>query len=152
MVEDLEILEEVLTCCRTSFCPLVKKERWVVEQQWRGVYGRATFVKTGTWNDGGLAWNYFSSGHAKARDGAQASALYAAEHAEEFFVRPDAEDLPAFRCRGGRLPDFEPYELDIHVFPVDLAWTMAFTHEAYLGFGPYFARLEWQPASDPRRD
>ena len=69
---------------------------------------------------------------------------YRAEHAPSFFIVPEDPVLPAFECQGGQLPDFNAAYADVYVWPEDLAWTMAFTHEANLmELGPYFSRREW---------
>lgn len=34
---------------------------------------------------------------------------------------------------------FDELNTDIYVFPRSFEWSMAFTHEASLGLGPYFA-------------
>jgi hypothetical protein len=61
-----------------------------------------------------------------------------------YWLVPEAPEYPAYRCEGARLPDLSHTTTDVYVWPDDVAWTMAFTHEAAaLGLGPYFSRREW---------
>ena len=100
-------------------------------ERWRAVYAR----------DGRGAglhrylWHTFSAGRFPALAGAASEAAYATHTAPEYVVLPnhDAGALVSMTR-----PVRDRYN-DVLVFPRNLAWTMAFTHEdGYLG--PYFAR------------
>jgi len=93
---------------------------------------------TGKWVHRGLRWHAYSYGfeHALTRDAALAA--YAARAAPAVFVYFEEED-ELFDCVGVPSPRFDDWHHDLYVFPADLAWTMVFTHEHAIGFGPYFA-------------
>jgi hypothetical protein len=66
----------------------------------------------------------------------------------------DSMDHPGasvLRLVNGALPDFRPLCDDVYVWPDDLAWTMAFTHEEASGLGPYYCRREWVVLGRPGR-
>ncbi|MEW6512278.1 MAG: hypothetical protein AB1428_15110 [Bacteroidota bacterium] len=138
-------LESILIEAGNEIAPLTPKERRSIEQSWRRTYGRVRYAKTGKWSDGGFSWHFFSFGESSSRKGTVALELYAREHPPQFIVRPDGWSIRAYRCAGGALPDFMSYDFDVEVFPPDLEWTMAFTHEKSMGLGPYYSRKEWQP-------
>jgi hypothetical protein len=48
---------------------------------------------------------------------------------EKYYVVPEGGILTAYLCVAGRLPNFRLLLEDIYVWPDDLSWTMAFTHE-----------------------
>ncbi len=54
-----------------------------------------------------------------------------------------------FRCRGDVLPLLDGKGLDVYVIAPDFSWTMAFTHESYIG--PYFTTSAWGSEA-PRTD
>lgn len=66
------------------------------------------------------------------------AALATACAARDLLVYFEGKEL--FDCFGVPSPDFSDWGADLYVFPADLAWTMAFTHEQCMGLGPYFAR------------
>lgn len=125
---------------------LSMKQRWQVLKDWRHVYASGLQCRTGKWRIQEFEWHVFSSGHARAEQGTSALESYRQERPViDFHVIPEAENLPAYRCRAGELPDFTGHFLDVLVFPEDLSWTMAFTHETStdLEMGPFFSRREW---------
>lgn len=79
-------------------------------------------------------WHTFSHGAYPSVSGDEAERCYAEQDAPEFVVLHNDR-------RTALLTDAPPRwlsRLDVYVFPPDLAWTMAFTHEdGWLG--PYFA-------------
>lgn len=80
-------------------------------------------------------WHTFSYGNYPAITGAEAERLYATHQSREVLVLSSDQRLALLT---NSLPTWCS-RADYCVFPPDLAWTMAFTHEAGL-FGPYFAK------------
>ena len=122
-------------------------------QEWRTVYAASLYAATGKWRLHELDWHVFSYEHSRAVSGCKALDVYREEQPDSFLVLPEeASRLPGLHCRGTRLPNFMPYFVDIYIFPEDLSWTMAFTHEAdtSMELGPFFCRREWI-ACGPRR-
>ena len=110
------------------------------------MYAAGLHEVTGKWTWLGFDWHVFSYKHARALAREHAMLAYAkVGAASRFVVCPHDERLPAFEIVGASLPDFRNSGLDIYVWPDDLAWTMAFTHEDG-SFGPYFSRREWVSA------
>jgi hypothetical protein len=123
--------------------PIPIQRRWQLLQQWREVYAAQLHAVTGKWTWKGYDWHVFSFRHAQAIDGLKASLTYASlPPPKRCIVCPHDERLPAVVIGGGSLPDFGDTGQDITVWPHNLAWTMAFTHETGW-FGPYFSRREW---------
>ena len=122
--------------------PLPDAERWALLQEWRVVFAAGLHAATGRWKQH-FEWDIFCAGYARALNGEKAAVAYAAERPAAVIVCPESEELPAVRLHGGGLPDFREEVDDVSVWPLDLAWTMAFTHEESIGLGPYFSRREW---------
>jgi hypothetical protein len=116
--------------------------RQCVMQVWRETFARAVKSRTGNWVHLGYEWHAFSYDFTRSKSGARGLALYLAEAPSEVYVIPEDEGDDAFLCRAPALFDFSDCEADIIVFPPDLRWTVAFTHEQP-DLGPYFARAEW---------
>ena len=103
--------------------------------QWRRLW-RDVYARQG--RGAGLhryLWHVFSAQRYAALNGEEADAAYAEHAAPEYVVL--ANDASAAVVSDTR-PKRDQY-LDVYVFPPNLAWTMAFTHEAGW-LGPYFAR------------
>lgn len=136
---------EVLDACGGNRDELGVRDRWALAQRWREVYAARLHAATGKWQWGGFDWHVFSWEHAPAYSGRKAVACYREQAASPFLVLPHeargSEALPAFRLSEARLPLFEGLWLDVMVWPEDLSWTTAFTHEE--DCGPYFSRREW---------
>lgn len=142
--------QEILDACGGSYQPLPGEEIRVRLRAWREVYAAGLFAATGRWKLGPYEWHVFSFEHAQALNGAKAVAEYGALSPEPVLVVPEALRLPAVQLNGDRLPNFVEPCADVYVWPERLDWTMAFTHEASLGLGPYFSRREWVgPLPDP---
>ena len=103
--------------------------QWV--ERWRSVYAggeRAPGLKQ-------YMWHTFSWGAYPSVSGEEARQLYAAHRYFEVIVLSN-DRKTAFRSASLPVSD---RLFDFYVFPPDLAWTMAFTHEdGWLG--PYFAK------------
>ena len=102
---------------------------WV--ERWRGVYAsgqRASGLSR-------FLWHTFSEGMYPSVSGGEAEQLYFFHEILDVIVLSNDRK----RCfRTASLPAAER-RIDFYVFPPDLAWTMAFTHEdGWLG--PYFAK------------
>ena len=100
-------------------------------QQWLDVFGRD---RKGV-NAKEFMWHVFSGGRFPAIEGDQAVLEYRKESCCEYVVLSNDRDeayLSDVR------PDDRPFS-DFYVFPPNLAWTMAFTHEEGW-LGPYFAK------------
>lgn len=121
------------------------RDRWALTQRWREVYAARLHAATGKWQWLGFDWHIFSYEYAPAHRGRKAVACYLEQAASPLLVVPEEGPgcvaLPAFRVSEPCLPRFEELWLDLHVWPEDLTWTMAFTHEG--NCGPYFSRREW---------
>ena len=104
-------------------------QQWV--ERWRSVYASDKRAP-------GLAqylWHTFSWAAYPSVSGEKAEKLYAAHRCSDVVVLSN-DRKTAFRA--AELPVCARV-LDFYVFPPDLAWTMAFTHEdGWLG--PYFAK------------
>ncbi len=107
-----------------------KDEACEWEQRWRAVY-----ASNGAPGLKQYLWNTFSHGAYHSVSGVEAERCYAKQDGLEFIVLANdrrsallTNTLPRWCSR-----------VDVYVFPPDLAWTMAFTHEdGWLG--PYFAQ------------
>ena len=108
-----------------------KEEAAGLARDWLDVFGRE---RRGM-NTGAFMWHIFSGGRFPALENDEARAEYRDQVCCEFIVLSNDRDA-AF------LTDTRPEDRvfsDFYVFPPNLAWTMAFTHEdGWLG--PYFAR------------
>lgn len=87
-------------------------------------------------------WHTFSYEKYPALCGVEATKIYLVQLALNYIVLPETqahEDEIAFSTSS--LPDIKLAELltDFYVFPKNLAWTIAFTHESGW-LGPYFAK------------
>ena len=138
---------------------LAPKDRQRAMQSWREVFAVPLYQARGRWKDGQFEWHLFSGKTTPALNGARAQAAYAEEARQwnrgrkraapgggkpTYCVVPEDLEYRAFQVAGGQLPDFSACLADVYVWPANLGWTMAFTHEAEaMGLGPYFSRREW---------
>jgi hypothetical protein len=108
-----------------------KTEAQQFVSDWLAVFGRN---RKGV-NTKSYLWHVFSGGRYPCIDGGAAIDAYRQQTGAEFIVLSNHRDV-AF------LTELRPESsslVDYYVFPPNLAWTMAFTHED--GWhGPYFAR------------
>lgn len=111
--------------------PYSESEAGQLAASWLAVFGKD---RQGV-NTKAFLWNIFSAQRYPCIDGEAARAEYAKQTGAEFIVLSN-DRKEAFLTE--RLPESVSL-LDYYVFPPNLAWTMAFTHE--VGWlGPYFAR------------
>jgi Domain of unknown function (DUF4275) len=144
-----ESYQAVLDRCGGLHQPLANPDRWAVIQAWREVYAAGLHAATGRWKRGQFEWHVFSFGHTRALNGERSALAYTAERPGVLIVCPESVNVPAVRLVNGALPDFRLLCDDVYVWPEDLTWTMAFTHEESWGFGPYYCRREWVVPSRP---
>lgn len=135
--------EQALTECGGTWEPLSNSERGAWIQRWREAYAAGLYTATGKWKLGEFEWHVFSFRHARALNALPALQAYRSEPPQPVVIYPEARALPAVLLRGTRLPDFAGRGADLLVTPLDLSWTMAFTHEETLEIGPYFSRRDW---------
>jgi hypothetical protein len=121
---------------------LAQHERWSWQQRWRETYAQTVKIRTGKWVYSGYDWHAFSWKFTVARQGADAVALYLAERDRSLIVVPESIRLAAFRLERASPIDFTACMEDIEIFPPDLKWTVAFTHEQP-DIGPFFCRAQW---------
>jgi Domain of unknown function (DUF4275) len=143
--------QTVIGNCDGEVTVLPVGERRASLQQWREVFAAGLHAATGFWTFRGYEWHIFSYDYAQALNGLPAMEEYLRETPQEFFVIPEDELFNAFRIVGGMLPDLRPVMDDVVVWPANLDWTMAFTHEESIGLGPYFSRREWLAQPPPAR-
>ncbi len=115
---------KVLQVCTTA-------EAGELEQAWLEIYCKS---RQGT-RPKGYKWHIFSQEQYPSVSGDEALAMYPAQAAPEYIVLSD-DDPEAITT--DLLPELCSLS-DYYVFPKNMAWTMAFTHEdGWLG--PYFAK------------
>ena len=151
-----EDYETIIETCGGDVDLLTLRERRDAFQRWRETYASGLHAMTGSWQYQGFDWHLFSFEYVRALSGHRAVEEYRSQRPTEFLVMPECETKAAVRIEGGELPDLRTILDDFHVWPTNLEWTMAFTHEESIGFGPYFSRREWivespQPKRTPRR-
>lgn len=122
---------------------LDSRKRQHTLQSWREQFAASVHARTGKWIHLGYEWHTFSYGFTRSKHGPRGLALYLAQSAaDDVYVIPENEHHQAFTCGSRSLLDFTECRTDILVFPPNLDWTVAFTHEQP-EFGPYFSRAEW---------
>jgi hypothetical protein len=146
----IDTYQDVIEGCGGRVETLANKERWDWIQRWREVFATGIYESTGHWKLGQFEWEIFVT-QVRAMNGPRASLAYAVEQSLDFIVCPESPDIPAVHLFDADLPDFRSMNKDMYVWPSDLAWTMAFTHEESIGMGPYFCRREWVVAGSRGR-
>ena len=135
--------ETILGRCGGEREILSNNDRLRLLQNWREVFAVGLHAATGKWKRGEYEWHVFSFGDARALCGEKVMMAYSQERPAAFIVCPEEAGLSTVAIRGGSLPDFRPLADDFCVWPEDLSWTMAFTHEESAWLGPYFCRADW---------
>ncbi|MBH9577043.1 DUF4275 family protein [Inhella proteolytica] len=100
-------------------------------QDWLAVYGKD---RQGM-NTKDFLWHVFSGGRYPSLSGAEAMSTYRQQTGVEFVVLANDRKQALLLSQPPQGPPWS----DCYVFPPNLAWTLAFTHEAGW-LGPYFAR------------
>ena len=76
--------------------------------------------------------------------GNEAIEQYTSQKAHNYFIMPEDfgyKNTNIYRISS--LPKYNDYLLDFYVFPKNMAWSMAFTHESgpkMMNLGPYFSK------------
>lgn len=140
---ELKEFEAELDRCGTRGAPITRQQRGESTQRWREVYARALHGAAGRWKHGQFEWHVFSFKHTRALSGGKALEAYQIEKPGRLVVVPEDQGVPAYDMVVNALPYFTSIYGDVYVWPSDLSWTMAFTHEENDGVGPYFSRREW---------
>ncbi len=126
-----------------QYFQLTKKETWKLQQKWRETFSKIIKEKKGKWIYGDYNWHTFSFDFAIHKLGARAIELYKNVSSKEYYVLSEKDDNLGYKCCSKTLHDLSAFG-DYYVFPEDMEWTMAFTHEQSIGLGPYFALKQWQ--------
>lgn len=107
-----------------------KDETCEIERQWLKIFCKH---KQGA-NTNTYKWHIFSFEKYPSVSGTKALDIYSEQKAAEYIVMSNDDE---FAIETDTLPQ-ECNLMDFYVFPKNMAWTMAFTHEdGWLG--PYFA-------------
>ncbi|WHI50480.1 DUF4275 family protein [Microbulbifer sp. MLAF003] len=125
-------MEQVIECHPGKILEvLYEKEMWSIQKQWM-----ATFAKNSQGaNTKAYKWHTFSAGCYPSSEGEKARELYNNHSAHEYYIMANDDELVV-------LTDLKPETVDLldyYVFPKNMAWCMAFTHEEGW-LGPYFAK------------
>lgn len=116
---------------------LSREETETLRQQWLSTFCKR---KQGV-NTNAYLWHIFSYGRFEALSGSEAERAYAQQLAPEYIVLSNYHELAVETHTRPK----ECSVSDYYVFPRNMAWTMAFTHEdGWLG--PYFAEHPNQEA------
>ena len=108
-----------------------KKNSWEIEAKWMGIYCKN---KQG-FNTKDYRWHIFSGGGYPSVEAEEAESMYSKHSAESYYVMFNNSSTI-------ELVKEKPADLnykDVYIFPKNMAWTMAFTHEEGW-LGPYFAK------------
>lgn len=119
---------------------LSKSEFYSLEKSWLEGFCGEYKAKFGKYIDGGFRWHVFSFGVFPCLENEEAVNAYCLESALEYYVFPESGEGDFVLVLNEKPPVslLQEYR-DFYVFPKNMAWTMAFTHE-YGWLGPYFAK------------
>ncbi|VAX38267.1 hypothetical protein MNBD_UNCLBAC01-2041 [hydrothermal vent metagenome] len=125
VVEEIsdDAIEKIMKDWESVYCPLSKKEK-----------EKICF--------GDFKWHVFSNKSYKSIEGEKALKEYNNKVSRIFYVIPEIKIWPkekAFMCKNLPPSELATKLKDFYVFPKNLAWSMAFTHE-HRWLGPYFAK------------
>ncbi len=127
-----------------------RKESFSIRQAWREIYSMDLKNQTGKWKLPDFEWHTFSGGYSKCKNGAKSEEYYRNQVEKNFFVMfEESERLLVLEIVNGQLPQLNDLRgNDIYIYPKDMNWTMAFTHEESMGLGPYFSMKDWQTSRE----
>lgn len=109
-----------------------------LNKQWLERFCANVKLKTGKWVYRGYRWHAWSFGYESALHGARAFEAFVERQATEYYLYLEREDL-LLDCSGPPSPDFRSLFEEAYIFPYDVSWTFALTHEMTMDLGPYFA-------------
>lgn len=121
---------------------LPKEEVHALQHQWRRVFAPRVRQLTGEDVYLGFDWHAFSYSLVHSVDGDEARQAYQRESCTDFYVLPHMDEGKGYKCQSSTLPQFSRKSIDVYICPLDLKWTMVYTHEDDW-CGPYFTRREW---------
>jgi len=111
-------------------------------KEWEDVFFPRNKAERDKLNLDQFRWHIFSGNAYPSLDGENAIKEYEQQVCREFYVIPerseDENEIP-FKTRKAPPGRLVKLQRDVYVFPKNLAWTFAFTHEAGW-LGPYFAK------------
>ena len=142
-----EEFQSALDLCGGHAEPIGRREQHDLLQAWREIYAAPYDDVKGRWKLSQFEWHVFGYGYTRALNGERAVAAYLDQNSPSLVIIPEDARLTAVKLRQGLVPDLRRLENDVYVWPDDLSWTMAFTHEESIGLGPFFSRMEWAVAS-----
>jgi len=138
MTCDWEALHNRLNVEDIIGCPLDPETSASVQQRWLEQYCSNVKAQTGDWIHLGFRWHAYSYGFEVAVSGDEARDLYRSKDQSTYLIYFESYGQ-LFDCVGPACPDLSGLKDDVYLFPADLSWTMIFTHEEGIGFGPFFA-------------
>ncbi len=121
---------------------LGKGDFYSIEKSWLKYFCGEHKSKHGKYFTGGFRWNALGESKTPFLEEDQAVEAYKNEIAIEYYVFPESGEGDFVLVLKEKPPVsmLEEYR-DFYVFPKNMAWTMAFTHE-YGWIGPYFVKNE----------
>ncbi|VUD67629.1 hypothetical protein TDB9533_03899 [Thalassocella blandensis] len=108
-----------------------ESESRIIEQKWMNIFCKD---KQGV-NTKDYKWHIFSGGRYPSIEGKAAQEAYDTHRCATYMVMHNNE----YSVRLTRSKPIDVNRQDVFVFPENMAWTMAFTHEGGW-LGPYFAK------------
>ena len=112
-----------------------------IMEDWESIYCPVPKSERQSLHISQYRWHTFSSGTYESIDGDNAISEYGRQLARAFYVIPELSFYPSEAFEVDELPSTELSQMysDFYIFPKNLAWTFAFTHE-HGWLGPYFAK------------
>ncbi len=118
----------------SAFKVLSQEQTQQINKQWLQTFGKSV----GSGGARGYKWQVFEEKLYSAIEGEAAKQLYFQQKAADYIILPNNIALEQAVIID-QLPDLTDFYEDYCVFPANMAWTMAFTHE--VGWiDPFFAK------------
>jgi hypothetical protein len=140
----VEELEAFLESRGIAWSALNPKDRYSFVQEWIDVFGNAF--------DNGMRYRQgYKATYELQQVHGNNFTLFSFNHELPFWRTSENRPKWAYSCQATAIPDLEPFcNLDFAMAATDLSWTMVYTHEDFVLYGPLFTKREWIVA--PRRD
>jgi hypothetical protein len=122
--------------------PLTSEEIHNIEEKWLSIFCNYTIKEKNEININLFKWHTFSNDKFPACQHNEAETIYIQQKSTRYFVLPEFHAHPnevAFSTNMKPNLTLRKALVDFYVFPKNIAWTMAFTHEDGW-FGPYFSK------------